>query len=260
MTAMNLPVPQGFIITTEVCEKFFDAGMLLPDGLMNEVKGAVRNLELQAGLLFGDRSKPLLISVRSGSSISMPGIMTTILNVGLNDDTVAGLASQKKSDSFAWDCYRRFVQMLTQKVLDIDENVLSKICGEVKAQDVEGLKKVIRSLKEVWKIKTGKAFPEDPYRQLELSISTVLKSWSSREASEYRKYRDIPFDRANGTAVVVMRMVFGNLGDRSMTGIAFTRSPESGEKKPIWRVSHQWAGRGFVYRVLQTEPDRRNGI
>lgn len=230
MTAMNLPVPQGFIITTEVCEKFFDAGMLLPDGLMNEVKGAVRNLELQAGLLFGDRSKPLLISVRSGSSISMPGIMTTILNVGLNDDTVAGLASQKKSDSFAWDCYRRFVQMLTQKVLDIDENVLSKICGEVKAQDVEGLKKVIRSLKEVWKIKTGKAFPEDPYRQLELSISTVLKSWSSREASEYRKYRDIPFDRANGTAVVVMRMVFGNLGDRSMTGIAFTRSPESGEK------------------------------
>jgi pyruvate,orthophosphate dikinase len=231
MTAMNLPVPQGFIITTEICEKFFDAGMLLPDGLMSEVKRAIRNLELQVGLLFGDRIKPLLVSVRSGSSISMPGIMTTILNVGLNDDTVDGLASQKKSDSFAWDCYRRFVQMLTQSVLDIDENVVSRICGEVKAQDVEGFKKVVRSLKEVWKIKTGKTFPEDPYRQLELSISTVLKSWSSRQAIDYRKYRDIPFERANGTAVVIMRMVFGNLGDNSMTGIAFTRSPETGDKK-----------------------------
>ena len=231
MTAMGLPVPPGFIITTEVCEKFFDAGMLLPDGLMSEVKSAIRNLELQVGLFFGDPIKPLLVSVRSGSSISMPGIMATILNVGLNDDTVAGLASQKKSDSFAWDCYRRFVQMLTQTVLGIDESVLLKICGEVETQEIKGLKKIVHSLKEVWKIKTGKAFPEDPYKQLELSISSVLKSWSSRQARDYRKFSGISSDSANGTAVVIMKMVFGNLGDTSMTGIAFTRSPESGQKK-----------------------------
>ena len=231
MTAMKLPIPQGFIITTEVCEKFFEAGLRLPDGLMNEVKMAIRELELQVGLKYGDPYNPLLVSVRSGSSISMPGVMATILNVGLNQETVAGLASQKKSKSFAWDCYRRFVHMLTQTVLDIDETVLLKICGEPKVQDVEGLQKIVQSLKDVWKIKTGKAFPEDPYRQLELSISAVLKSWSSRQATEYRKFSGIPPEMANGTAVIIMRMVYGNLGNTSMTGIAFTRSPESGEKK-----------------------------
>ena len=231
MTAMKLPIPQGFIITTEVCEKFFEAGLRLPDGLMNEVKMAIRELELQVGLKYGDPYDPLLVSVRSGSSISMPGVMATILNVGLNQETVAGLASQKKSKSFAWDCYRRFVHMLTQTVLDIDETVLLKICGEPKVQDVEGLQKIVQSLKDVWKIKTGKAFPEDPYRQLELSISAVLKSWSSRQATEYRKFSGIPPEMANGTAVIIMRMVYGNLGNTSMTGIAFTRSPESGEKK-----------------------------
>src|SRR5262249_7540763 len=142
MTEMELPVPPGFIITTEICEKFFDAGMRLPDGLMNEVKKAIRELELQVGLIFGDPHNPLLLSVRSGSSTSMPGVMATILNVGLNEDTVLGLASQKKSNSFAWDCYKRFVQMLTQTALGLEETVVSKICDEVKDQDTEGLKKI----------------------------------------------------------------------------------------------------------------------
>jgi pyruvate,orthophosphate dikinase len=231
MTAMKLPVPQGFIITTEICEKFFEAGMRLPDGLMNEVREAIKELELKVGLKYGDPNNPLLVSVRSGSSVSMPGVMATILNVGLNEKIVMGLASQKKSEVFGWDCYRRLIQMLTQSVLDIDENNLSKILAEYNDEDVKGLQKIVQSFKELWIEKTGRVFPEDPYKQLELSIISVLKSWSSKRATEYRKFKGIPSELANGTAIIIMRMVFGNLGGTSMTGIAFTRNPESGEKK-----------------------------
>lgn len=231
MTALKLPVPPGFIITTEVCEKFFDAGMRLPDGLMMEIKNAMRELELKVGLRYGDRYNPLLVSVRSDSSISMPGVMATILNVGLNDGSVAGLAQQKKSESFAWDCYRIFIQALTQCVLGIDERVLLKICAAESDHSVGALQNIVHSLKKVWKERTGNDFPEDPYKQLQLSISSVLKSWSSRKAIDYRKFSHIPPKSSNGTAVIIMKMVFGNLGRTSMTGIAFTRNPESGEKK-----------------------------
>jgi pyruvate,orthophosphate dikinase len=238
MTQLGLPVPPGFVITTEVCKRYYKDGGKLPDGLMDEAGAAVRKLEDLTGKYFGDPEKPLLVSIRSGSMLSMPGMMDTILNLGLNDETVEGLARLTRNERFAYDAYRRFIQMFGKIVLGIDakkfedvfekqkEEVGAKLDTDLKAED---MKKVVKRFKQIVESETGKKFPSDPLVQLELAINAVFRSWNNKRAIEYREYYKIPHDL--GTAVSVVVMVFGNMGPDSGTGVAFTRDPSTGERK-----------------------------
>jgi pyruvate,orthophosphate dikinase len=231
MTRLGLPVPPGFIITTEICEKFYEAGRRLPDGLMDEVRRSIRRLESLTGKGFGDCENPLLVSVRSGAPVSMPGMMDTILNLGLNDETVEGLAKQSGKPEFAWDTYWRFMQMVGKIILGIDARKFDGIVGAGKdLSDLEVLRTIVRSSKSLIE-KTGKKFPIDPYKQLELAIDAVFRSWMGKRAVEYRKQYNITPDMAGGTAVTIVAMVFGNMGSDSCTGVVFTRDPETGEKR-----------------------------
>jgi pyruvate,orthophosphate dikinase len=231
MTRLGLPVPPGFIITTEICEKFYEAGRRLPDGLMDEVRKSIRRLESLTGKRFGDRENPLLVSVRSGAPVSMPGMMDTILNLGLNDETVEGLAKQSGKPEFAWDTYWRFMQMLGKIVLGIDTRKFDSIvAGGKDLSDLEVLKTIVMSSKSLCE-ETGKKFPAEPYKQLELAIDAVFRSWTGKRAVEYRKQYNITPDMAGGTAVTIVAMVFGNMGFDSCTGVVFTRDPETGEKR-----------------------------
>jgi pyruvate,orthophosphate dikinase len=230
MTRLGLPVPPGFIITTEICEKFYEAGRRLPDGLMDEARNSIMRLESLTGKKFGDPENPLLVSVRSGASVSMPGMMDTILNLGLNDETVEGLAKQSGDPRFAWDAYRRFIQMFGKIALGIDDRKFdSMIAGKSlsDAKVVRGVAALFKSLCEG----TGRKFPTDPYKQLELAIDAVFRSWTGKRAVEYRRQYGITPDMAGGTAVTIVAMVFGNMGADSCTGVVFTRDPESGEKR-----------------------------
>jgi pyruvate, orthophosphate dikinase len=231
MTRLGLPVPPGFIITTEICEKFYEAGRRLPDGLMDEVRKSIRRLEGLTGKRFGDRENPLLVSVRSGAPVSMPGMMDTILNLGLNDETVEGLAKQSGKPEFAWDTYWRFMQMLGKIILGIDARKFDGIVAGKDVSDLEVLKTIVMSSKFLCEEKTGKKFPADPYKQLELAIEAVFRSWMGKRAVEYRKQYNITPDMAGGTAVAIVAMVFGNMGFDSCTGVVFTRDPETGEKR-----------------------------
>jgi pyruvate,orthophosphate dikinase len=238
MTQLGLPVPPGFVITTEVCKRYYRDGGKLPDGLMDEAEAAVRKLEDLTGKDFGDPEKPLLVSIRSGSMLSMPGMMDTILNLGLNDETVEGMAKLTRNERFACDAYRRFIQMFGKIVLGIDakkfedafekqkEEVGAKLDTDLKAED---MKKVVKRFKQIVESETGKKFPSDPLVQLELAINAVFRSWNNKRAIEYREYYKIPHDL--GTAVNVVVMVFGNIGPDSGTGVAFTRDPSTGERK-----------------------------
>jgi pyruvate,orthophosphate dikinase len=230
MTRLGLPVPPGFIITTEICEKFYEAGRRLPDGLMDEVRKSIRCLEGLTGKRFADRENPLLVSVRSGASVSMPGMMDTILNLGLNDETVEGLAKQSGKPEFAWDTYWRFMQMLGKIILGIDARKFDGIVAGKDLSDLEVLKTIVMSSKSLCE-ETGKKFPADPYKQLELAIDAVFRSWMGKRAVEYRKQYNITQDMAGGTAVTIVAMVFGNMGSDSCTGVVFTRDPETGEKR-----------------------------
>ena len=230
MTELGLPVPPGFIITTEICEKFYEAGRRLPDGLMDEVRKSIRRLEGLTGKRFGDRENPLLVSVRSGSPVSMPGMMDTILNLGLNDETVEGLVKQSPKPEFAWDTYWRFMQMLGKIILDIDARKFDGIVAGKDLSSLEVLKTIVASSKSLCE-ETGKKFPADPYKQLELAIDAVFRSWMGKRAVEYRKQYNITPDMAAGTAVTIVAMVFGNMGSNSCTGVVFTRDPETGEKR-----------------------------
>ena len=230
MTELGLPVPPGFIITTEICEKFYEAGRRLPDGLMDEVRKSIRRLEGLTGKRFGDRENPLLVSVRSGSPVSMPGMMDTILNLGLNDETVEGLAKQSPKPEFAWDTYWRFMQMLGKIILGIDARKFDGIVAGKDLSSLEVLKTIVASSKSLCE-ETGKKFPADPYKQLELAIDAVFRSWMGKRAVEYRKQYNITPDMAAGTAVTIVAMVFGNMGSNSCTGVVFTRDPETGEKR-----------------------------
>ena len=230
MTRLGLPVPPGFIITTEICEKFYEAGRRLPDGLMDEVRKSIRRLEGLTGKRFGDRENPLLVSVRSGAPVSMPGMMDTILNLGLNDETVEGLAKQSGKPEFAWDTYWRFMQMLGKIILGIDARKFDGIGAGKDLSDLEVLKTIVMSSKSLCE-ETGKKFPVDPYKQLELAIDAVFRSWMGKRAVEYRKQYNITPDMAGGTAVTIVAMVFGNMGSDSCTGVVFTRDPETGEKR-----------------------------
>ncbi|MDQ4050376.1 MAG: pyruvate, phosphate dikinase [Thermoproteota archaeon] len=230
MTRLGLPVPPGFIITTEICEKYYEAGKRLPDGLMDEVRKFIRRLESLTGKRFGDRENPLLISVRSGAPVSMPGMMDTLLNLGLNDETVEGLAKQSGKPQFAWDTYWRFMQMFGKIVLGVDARKFESIAAGKDLSNPQELKTIVNSAESLCE-EAGKIFPSDPYKQLELAIDAVFRSWMGKRAIEYRKQYNITPDMARGTAVTVVSMVFGNMGSDSCTGVVFTRNPETGEKR-----------------------------
>ncbi|HEX9678260.1 pyruvate, phosphate dikinase [Nitrososphaera sp.] len=229
MTKLGLPVPPGFIITTDICEKFYEAGKHMPDGLMDEVRKSIKKLEGMTGKSFGGAENPLLVSVRSGAAVSMPGMMDTILNLGLNDETVEGLG--KSTDArFAWDSYRRFVQMFGKIVLGVDDRQFEKAMAGANMNDEKALRKVAGAFKSLYE-KGGKKFPADPYKQIELAIDAVFRSWSGKRSTEFRRQYGITPDMANGTAVAVVAMVFGNMGADSATGVVFTRDPVTGDKK-----------------------------
>ena len=241
MSRLGLPVPPGFTITTEVCIHFTQQGGVYPDGLEAELDAGLRHLETEMGLRFGDTEKPLLLSVRSGAAVSMPGMMDTVLNLGLNDATVAGLARATNSERFAWDSYRRFVQMYGDVVLGVRaeadaEDPFETLLAAKKRQrgvdtdvelDAEALRELVAELKTLISERTGRSFPTDPKEQLWGAVGAVFGSWNNPRAMTYRRLNDIPEDL--GTAVNVQVMVFGNLGDDCATGVAFTRSPATGE-------------------------------
>jgi pyruvate,orthophosphate dikinase len=236
MTAAGLPVPSGFTITTEACLRFYDAGGKFPDGLQAQVDVAMRELEKRTGKKFGIAENPLLVSVRSGARVSMPGMMDTILNLGLNDETVAGLARLTNNERFAWDAYRRFIMMFSNVVLGIAKNRFEALIDATRTKlgvrtdaeiDAASWKALTDRFKSIVR-EQGKEFPQDVHTQLYAAIEAVFASWHSKRAVDYRRYNKIPNDW--GTAVNVMEMVFGNMGDDSGTGVAFTRDPNTGER------------------------------
>jgi pyruvate, orthophosphate dikinase len=235
MTNLGLPVPPGFTITTDACKAYMAAGDQIPHGLMDEVAAALEDLERIMGKRLGDERDPLLVSVRSGAPFSMPGMMDTVLNLGLNDTSVLGLAKQTDNERFALDSYRRFIQMFGKIVLGLPgaafEDLFEKAAeakgsgGALDATDLAGL---VETFKEIVRDRTGRDFPQDPREQLRLAIEAVFRSWNGRRARDYRKLEGIPDDL--GTAVNVQTMVFGNKGEDSGTGVAFTRDPATGER------------------------------
>jgi pyruvate,orthophosphate dikinase len=237
MTKAGLPVPPGFTITTEACNDYFAAGEQLPPGLWDDVVEAVHEVERETGKGFGDPQNPLLVSVRSGAKFSMPGMMDTVLNLGLNEQTLHGLIKLTGNERFGWDAYRRFIQMFGRIVLGVAPDKFDHALEQKKrergvSQDTdltaEDLKDVAQAFKEIVQQETGRPFPEDPWQQLELATKAVFESWFGQRARDYRKYNKIADDL--GTAVNVVTMVFGNMGDDSGTGVAFTRDPNTGEK------------------------------
>lgn len=237
MTNIGLRVPQGFTITTEVCREYYTCGEKFPEGLWDQVLPAIKDVERASGKRFGDHENPLLVSVRSGARISMPGMMDTILNLGLNEATTEGLSKATNNARFAYDCYRRFIQMFGDVVLGIDSYKFESILE--KAKEIQGvkfdseltaddLKELVKNFKHLVSRETGEAFPEDPYEQLRQAVTAVFRSWNNQRAKVYRRVNQIP-DHI-GTAVNVQSMVFGNMGQDSGTGVAFTRNPSTGEK------------------------------
>jgi pyruvate,orthophosphate dikinase len=239
MTRAGLPTPPGFTITTAACNDYFAAGEKLPDGLWDDVLGALRDVERQTGKGFGDPANPLLVSVRSGAKFSMPGMMDTVLNLGLNEATLAGLVKLTGNERFGWDAYRRFIAMFGRIVMDVraerfDEPLDARKHAHGKgARDtdltVDDLKALVEEFKAVVREDTGRDFPTDPLEQLDLAIKAVFASWFGKRANDYRNSQKIAHDL--GTAVNVVAMVFGNMGDDSGTGVAFTRNPTTGEKQ-----------------------------
>ena len=236
MASLGLPVPPGFTITTEVCTHYYDNDRAYPNDLKDQVEQSLAQIEKSMGMGFGDSDNPLLVSVRSGARVSMPGMMDTVLNLGLNDETVVGLAQQANDERFAWDSYRRFVQMYGNVVLGVGHHEFEDILDTYKrderiSQDTDvtaqGWKEIVAAYKALVQRELGKPFPDDPKEQLWGAISAVFQSWMVPRAITYRKINDIPADW--GTAVNVQSMVFGNMGDDCATGVAFTRDPSTGE-------------------------------
>ncbi len=237
MTSAGLPVPSGFTITAEACLEFYRHRRAFPEGLGDEVSSAMRELEQRTGKGFGSVENPLLVSVRSGARVSMPGMMDTILNLGLNDQTVETVARLTDNERFAWDAYRRFVMMFSDVVLGVDKDAFEELIEERKRElgvktdpevDAGSWRELAGRFKALVRERTGRDFPQDVLEQLHLAIVAVFDSWNSKRAIDYRRYNKISDDW--GTAVTVMEMVFGNMGDDSGTGVAFTRNPNTGEK------------------------------
>ena len=238
MTKIGLPVPQGFTVTTEACTRYYEDGKVIGEDIVEQIYAALAETEKVCGKKFGDLENPFLVSVRSGARASMPGMMDTILNLGLNDVAVKGLANLTQNERFAYDSYRRFIQMFSDVVMEIPKSFFERVLDEIKESkgakydtdlNAEDMKEIVVRFKEIYKEKMGVEFPQDPKVQLMEAIKAVFRSWDNPRAIYYRRMNDIPSDW--GTAVNVQSMVFGNMGNTSGTGVAFTRDPSTGEKK-----------------------------
>ncbi|AYN35778.1 pyruvate, phosphate dikinase [Streptomyces albus] len=260
MTNLGLPVPPGFTITTEACKVYLDSGTE-PAALRDEVSAHLDALEKKMGKKLGQADDPLLVSVRSGAKFSMPGMMDTVLNIGLSDASVAGLAQQAGDERFAWDSYRRLIQMFGKTVLDVDGELFEDAIDAAKAAkkvktdielDAADLKKLVKAFKKIVKAEAGREFPEDPREQMDLAIKAVFDSWNTERAILYRRQERIPGDL--GTAVNVCSMVFGNLGPDSGTGVAFTRDPASGHQGVYGDYLQNAQGEDVVAGIRNTVP------
>ncbi len=261
MTNIGLPVPQGFTITTEACTQYYEDGRTINPEIMQEIMAAITKMEEINGKKFGDKENPLLVSVRSGARASMPGMMDTILNLGLNEEVVEVMAQKSNNPRWAWDCYRRFIQMFSDVVMEVGKKYFEALIDKMKEEkgvkfDVdltaEDLKALANQFKAEYKSKIGDDFPSDPKVQLYEAIKAVFRSWDNPRANVYRRDNDIPYSW--GTAVNVMPMVFGNMGDDCGTGVAFTRDPATGEKKLMGEFLTNAQGEDVVAGVRTPMP------
>ncbi len=260
MTKLGLPVPQGFTVSTEACTQYYEDGRKINDAIKAEILENITKMEEITGKKFGDQENPLLVSVRSGARASMPGMMDTILNLGLNETVVDVMAAKSGNARWAWDCYRRFIQMYSDVVMEVGKKYFEELIDKMKeakgvTQDVDltadDLKELASQFKAEYKSKIGKDFPTDPIEQLFGAVEAVFRSWDNPRANVYRRDNDIPYSW--GTAVNVQMMAFGNMGDTSGTGVAFTRDPATGEKKPMGEFLMNAQGEDVVagVRTLQ---------
>ncbi|MBW1921205.1 MAG: pyruvate, phosphate dikinase, partial [Deltaproteobacteria bacterium] len=264
MTQIGLPVPPGFVISTEACLAYLAKKRKgLPPNLVEEVKAAMAELEKKTGKGFGGAKNPLLVSVRSGAAISMPGMMDTILNLGLNDETVEGLIKLTANERFAYDAYRRFIQLFGHVGLGVNDELFDNIFEEIKTKfkakddtqlSAAALKETCQRFLELVEKKTKKQFPQDPFTQLEIAIEAVFRSWMGKRAIDYRREFNITRDMANGTAVNICTMVFGNMGDDSATGVAFTRNPATGENRLFGEYMLNAQGEDVVAGIRTPNP------
>ena len=261
MTGMGLPVPQGFTISTEACTQYYEDGRQINPDIMNEINEYIGKMEEITGKKFGDHENPLLVSVRSGARASMPGMMDTILNLGLNEEVVEVIAEKSNNPRWAWDCYRRFIQMYSDVVMEVGKKYFEELIDEMKAkkgvtQDVDltadDLKELAGQFKAEYKEKIGSDFPSDPKEQLMGAVKAVFRSWDNPRANVYRRDNDIPYSW--GTAVNVQSMAFGNMGDDCGTGVAFTRDPATGEKKLMGEFLTNAQGEDVVAGVRTPMP------
>ena len=262
MTQIGINVPPGFVITTEACLDYLD-GKTLPDDLMAEVEGQISQLEKETGKTFGGGPDPLLVSVRSGSALSMPGMMDTILNLGLNEETLAGLIAQTGDERFAYDAYRRFIQLFGKVALGIDDEHFDKHFDAVKKRvgvkadvglEAVHLKEISNKFLDVVRRQTGSEFPQDVMQQLQLAVESVFRSWMGKRAVDYRREFHITPDMANGTAVNICTMVFGNKGDDCATGVGFTRNPGTGENEMFGEYLTNAQGEDVVAGIRTPKP------
>ena len=261
MTAAGLPVPQGFTISTEACTQYYADGRMINDTIREEIFEHVRGLEKMSGKKFGDVENPLLVSVRSGARVSMPGMMDTILNLGLNDEAVEGLARKTGNPRFAYDCYRRFIQMYSDVVMELGKSFFEKLIDELKeakgiTQDIDltadDMKQLAEQFKALYLEMKGEPFPQDPEVQLIGAVKAVFRSWDNPRANVYRQMHEIPYDW--GTAVNVQQMAFGNSGPNSGTGVAFTRNPATGEKQLMGEYLINAQGEDVVAGIRTPSP------
>lgn len=263
MTRLKLPVPPGFVITTEVCKNYYENNKTLSKNLISEVKKNIAKIEKKTGKKWNSEEDPLLVSVRSGAAISMPGMMDTILNLGLNEETVLGLAKKSSNPRFAWDSYRRFIQLFGKVVFGVNDQKFDEVLDHAKknqavqadsALNEKSLKQVVFEYKKICEKHTGRLFPSDPFEQLELAIKAVFNSWMGERAIIYRNKNNITKDIADGTAVNVVTMAFGNMGNDSATGVIFTRNPADGTKKIFGEYLVNAQGEDVVAGVRTPKP------
>ena len=261
MTNIGLPVPQGFTISTEACTQYYEDGRQINDAIQAEINEYIVKMEEITGKKFGDLENPLLVSVRSGARASMPGMMDTILNLGLNEDVVKVMAEKSGNARWAYDCYRRFIQMYSDVVMEVGKKYFEELIDKMKEQkgvtlDVEltadDLKELAEQFKAEYRAKIGADFPSDPKEQLMGAVKAVFRSWDNPRANVYRRDNDIPYSW--GTAVNVQAMAFGNMGDDCGTGVAFTRDPATGEKKMMGEFLTNAQGEDVVAGVRTPMP------
>ena len=261
MTKLGLPVPQGFTISTEACTQYYEDGRQINDEIQGQIMEYIAKMEEITGKKFGDRENPLLVSVRSGARASMPGMMDTILNLGLNEDVVNVIAAKSGNPRWAWDCYRRFIQMYSDVVMEVGKKYFEELIDKLKAEkgvtqdvelDADDLKNLANQFKAEYKSKLGADFPDDPKEQLMGAIKAVFRSWDNPRANFYRMQNEIPYSW--GTAVNVQMMAFGNMGETSGTGVAFTRNPATGEKKLMGEFLMNAQGEDVVAGVRTPMP------